>query len=325
MTADQPFLSSHHRILLACLLNLVISDVAMAMTSNTWNNLGENTVTSSMATISALRVVSMCVIQCQRMGGCVSVAFDSASDICYLQPTYRTVRQEDVGPPLRVYTIEEVNECKLSEAPDVTNAHVTKWRMTPSSLDADVSCDEDYMLSVDEAPRVRCQLDSGAWTTLMTATCKQFAWRNYTAKVYPVVYSLPRPLSVGLCVRVKGTPTRNNRFNVNLATGGGGDDIVLHVNPRLNSNGVNKTVLNCRQGSWKWSTLVSVDDSPGNPFPFAVGAPFEMVITAVSLYNFTIQVNGVHYTDYRGTLPVTDVVTVYAGDDVSLEYLVIGC
>ncbi|KAL8567537.1 hypothetical protein ACOMHN_010128 [Nucella lapillus] len=52
--------------------------------------------------------------------------------------------------------------------------------MTPSSLNGDVSCDEDYVLSEDVTPQVHCQLDSGVWTTLMAASCKQSAWRNYT-------------------------------------------------------------------------------------------------------------------------------------------------
>ncbi|KAL8603269.1 hypothetical protein ACOMHN_017384 [Nucella lapillus] len=96
----------------------------------------------------------------------------------------------------------------LPVAPNVANARVTKWQVTSSSLDGDVSCDEDYVLSTEDTPRVRCQLNSGAWSTLMTATCKQFAWRNCTVQQHPVVYPLPRPAKVGVCPREGGTYQR---------------------------------------------------------------------------------------------------------------------
>ncbi|KAL8605826.1 hypothetical protein ACOMHN_051435 [Nucella lapillus] len=79
----------------------------MAMTSSLWNNVGENTVTSSMTTINTSRVTSQCVMECHQMGSCVSVAFDPESDTCYLQPTYRPARQGDDGPPLHVYITEK--------------------------------------------------------------------------------------------------------------------------------------------------------------------------------------------------------------------------
>ncbi|KAL8569024.1 hypothetical protein ACOMHN_048272 [Nucella lapillus] len=304
-----------YTLLAGCLL---IADVTMAMTSSLWNNVGGNTVTSSVATSNTSRVVGQCVMECHQMESCVSVAFDPESDICYLQPTYRPARQGDDGP-LDVYTREK-------EAPDVTNAHVTKWRVTPSSLDGDVSCDADYMLSAEERPQVRCWLNSGAWTTLMNATCKQFAWRNYT--VHPVVCSLPRPSTLGLCVRVKGTPTptptNNTRVTVNL--GASGNDIVLHVSIRWNTGGYEKaTILNYKRGTdWNMSKHVELKD-PSPPFLFAAGVPFVMVITAVSLYTFTVQVNGAYYGNFTGVLPVTDVINVYAENDVSIEYLIIGC
>ncbi|KAL8598775.1 hypothetical protein ACOMHN_033338 [Nucella lapillus] len=212
-----------------------------------------------------------------------------------------------------------VSECKPSEAPDVANAHVTKWRVTPSSLDGDVSCDEDYMLSAEETPQVRCQLDKGGWTTLMNATCRQFAWRNNTG--VPASCSLPRPAAVGLCVRVKGTPTQNTKFTIDLRTSG--DNIVLHVKPKLNT-AVKNTVVNYRQGTWNSRKMIILRD-PSPPFPFAVGVHFEMAVTAVSMYTFSLQVNGAHYGDFTGGLPVTDVVKVYVDLDVSLEHLIIGC
>ncbi|KAL8577850.1 hypothetical protein ACOMHN_054599 [Nucella lapillus] len=321
--ADPSFLSRHYYVLLAF---FVISDVTMVMTSSMWNNVGKNIVTSSMATSNTSRVATRCVMECDQMESCVSLAFDPESDICYLQLTYRQARQGDDGP-LDVYTREKVSECKLSEAPDVTKAHVTNWRVTSSSLDGDVSCDEDFMLSEDETPRVRCQLDTGVWTTLMNATCKQFAWRNYTvlnphAKVN-TDYLLPRPATVGLCVRVKGTPTKNDRFAVNQ--GASHADVVLHVSARLNGHGdINTIAINYKQGN-HWSTKrVSLKD-PTYPFPFAVSVPFEMTITAVSLNTFRVQINGVHYTNYTGGLPVTDVIKVFADGDVSIEELIIGC
>ncbi|KAL8577851.1 hypothetical protein ACOMHN_054600 [Nucella lapillus] len=313
--ADPSFLSRHYYVLLAF---FVISDVTMA--SSMWNNVGKNIVTSSLATSNTSRVATRCVLECDQMESCVSLAFDPESDICYLQPTYRPARQGDDGRSLNIYTMEK-------EAPDVTKAHVTKWRVTSSSLDGDVSCDEDFMLSENETPRVRCQLGTGVWTTLMNATCKQFAWRNYTvlnphAKVN-TEYLLPRPATVGLCVRVKGTPTKNYRFAVNL--GASDADWVLHVIARLNAyNEINSTAINYKQGG-HWSTKkVSLKD-PTYPFPFAVGVPFEMTITAVSLNTFRVQINGVHYTNYTGGLPVTDVIKVFANDDVSIEELIIGC
>ncbi|KAL8598777.1 hypothetical protein ACOMHN_033340 [Nucella lapillus] len=114
--AYRPFLSDHRYILIAGFLSLVTYDVTLAMTSSLWNSIGENTVTSSMATSNGSRVASRCVMDCQQMGGCVSVAFDPASDICYLQPTFRPARQGDDGPPLHVYVIEEGTEAKGSEA-----------------------------------------------------------------------------------------------------------------------------------------------------------------------------------------------------------------
>ncbi|KAL8558119.1 hypothetical protein ACOMHN_055574 [Nucella lapillus] len=178
--AERFFLSRHRYILLAC---FVISDVTATMTSSLWNKKGENIVTSSVATINGSRGATRCVMECHQMESCVSVAFDPESDICYLQPTYRPARQGDDGP-LDVYTREKVSECKLAEAPNVTNAHISKWQVTSPSLDGDVSCDEDYMLSEDVTPRVGCQLDSGAWTTLMGATCKQSVWRNYNVLLF---------------------------------------------------------------------------------------------------------------------------------------------
>ncbi|KAL8594590.1 hypothetical protein ACOMHN_002145 [Nucella lapillus] len=284
--AYRPFLSVHHYILIAGFLGLVICDVTTAMTSSVWNNAGKHTVTSSMATINTSRVTSRCVMDCQQMGGCVSVALDPASDTCYLQPTCRPARQGDDGP-LAVYTREKVFECKQSEAPVVANAHVTKWRVTPSSLDGDVSCDEDYMVSAEETPQVCCKREA----------CK---------------YSLPRPAKVGLCIRMKGTATRNTRFYINLATST--DDIVLHLNARLNTgNQVKTTVVNFRKGEWGPRSVQLADPSP--PFPFAADVPFEMVITALSLYNFTLQVNGAHYGDFTGGLPVTDIVCVFRVPD----------
>ncbi|KAL8612052.1 hypothetical protein ACOMHN_052074 [Nucella lapillus] len=289
------------------------------MTSSLWRNVGENTVTSFMTTRNRSRFATECVMECQQMDSCVSVAFDSKANICYLQPTYLPARQGDDGPPLRVYAREKVAECKSSEAPDVANAHVTKWRVTSTSLDCDVSCDEDYMLSEDETQTVRCQLDHGVWTTLTNATCKQFAWRNHTVKLYPAIYALPRPAKVGLCVRVKGTPTKFNRFTFNL--GADGHDLILHFSPKLNDN---TTVLNYQKDR-TWSSQGVTLSHPSHPFPFAVGVPFEMVFTAVSLYKFRVQVNGVYYVDFTGGLPVTDVDLVYIDYDVSIEYLIFGC
>ncbi|KAL8563064.1 hypothetical protein ACOMHN_059581 [Nucella lapillus] len=264
------FLSSrHHYILLAGFLGLVISDVTTAMMSALWNHAGKNMVTSSVAKSNTSRVATRCVMECHQIESCVSVAFDPESDICYLQPTYRPARQGDHGP-LDVYTREKV---------------------APPSLNGDVRCDADYMLSEDVTSQVRCQLDNGVWTTLMAATCKQFAWRNYTVL-----------------------------FEINLRTSGG--DLVMHVSVR---HTIKTTVLNYNQGE-AWGQAVKLKD-PSPPFPFAVGAPFHMVLTAHSLYDFSLQVNGAHYGDYKSGLPVTDVTKVVCPShgDVSVESLIIGC
>ncbi|KAL8603268.1 hypothetical protein ACOMHN_017383 [Nucella lapillus] len=109
--AHRPCLSDPQRVLLAGFLALTaISDVTMAMTSNLWNNVGENTVTSSLKTGNASRVATRCVMECRQMGGCVSVALDPASGTCRLQPTFCPARQGDTGPPLRVYVIEKGTE-----------------------------------------------------------------------------------------------------------------------------------------------------------------------------------------------------------------------
>ncbi|KAL8572156.1 hypothetical protein ACOMHN_057831 [Nucella lapillus] len=230
-------------------------------------------------------------------------------------------RQGDDGP-LDVYTMERVAACKPRDAPDITNAHVTKWTVTPSSLDVDVSCDADYMLSKDVTSQVRCRLDNGVWTTLMAATCKQFAWRNYTVKVDHAVHSLPRPATVGLCVRVTGTPTSNTIFAVGLETSRG--DYVARVAPRLNDNGDIKTTIFNYRLNGRWGREVRLKD-PSPPFPFAVGAPFKLAITAVSVYKFNVQVNGAHYGDFTAVQPVTDVTKVSVYATVSVESVIIGC
>ncbi|KAL8603270.1 hypothetical protein ACOMHN_017385 [Nucella lapillus] len=112
-----------------------------------------------------------------------------------------------------------------------------------------------------------------------------------------------------------------SRFAVNLR--GRGDDIVLHINPRFRSGSL-ITVINSRVGT-SWSGKDAQLKDPNPPFPFAVGATFERDIIAVSLYKSRIKVNGVHYADYTGVLPVTDVSSVSGGDSVSIEDLVIGC
>ncbi|KAL8588688.1 hypothetical protein ACOMHN_046460 [Nucella lapillus] len=323
--AHRRFLSRQSHVLIAAVLGLVISDVTMAMTSNLWDNTGENIVTSSVKTSNASRAASKCVMDCQQMGDCVSAAFDPKADVCYLQPSFRPARQGDDGPPLRVYLMEKVAECKPSEAPDIANAHVTKWQKTSSSLDGDVSCDEDYMLSAEDTPQVRCHLSNGRWTTRMQSTCKQFAWRNHTAHLEPAKHCLPRPAAVGLCVRVKGTPILKDRVYVDLTAID--HNIVLRVEAKLDYMHVQKTtILNYRRyGMWGHNEVMLTHHY--HPFPFANGVPFDMVITAKSLKQFNVRVNGAQYGDFTGHLPVTDVNNVMAGPvgSLSLESLTIGC
>ncbi|KAL8592928.1 hypothetical protein ACOMHN_050755 [Nucella lapillus] len=143
-------------------------------------------------------------------------------------------------------------------------------------------------------------------------------------KLNPVKYPLPVPARVGLTVRVRGTPTHNTRFYINLGSRVG--DNVFHIDLRLNvGDNVKVTEVNHKQGG-RWGKGVRLQD-PIPPFPFAEGVPFEMVITAVSLYTFRVaglvEVNSVRYADYTGVLPVTDVTNVYAYYDVSIESLVI--
>ncbi|KAL8558117.1 hypothetical protein ACOMHN_055572 [Nucella lapillus] len=134
---------------------------------------------------------------------------------------------------------------------------------------------------------------------------------------------LPRPAKAGLCVRVNGTLTTHYRFYINLETIK--NDIVLHLIARLVGDGVVKTTEITAQkgGVWDYNVRVLLTD-PSPPFPFAVGVPFQMVITAVSLYNFTVEVNGALYGSFKGPFPVTDVVRVRVFDDLHLHYLSIG-
>ncbi|XP_076467587.1 uncharacterized protein LOC143298591 [Babylonia areolata] len=174
----------------------------MAVTSSIWEKVAQRTVTSAMATVPVVSRLH-CVLRCQQMGGCGSAAFDSASGVCYLQPTHRRFAEGDAGQPVDVVTIESASECKVSEAPYVPNAHVS-WRPMSSALEGDVSCDEDYMLSADVTAQLSCEPETGIWARDMPAFCAKFAWSHSTAQT-GVLYPVPRPVHGGWCLQLNGS------------------------------------------------------------------------------------------------------------------------
>ncbi|KAL8570283.1 hypothetical protein ACOMHN_011305 [Nucella lapillus] len=254
--ARLPFCFLRHIILTSVGVLTTVQQGKGLSISHLWTARTDQTVTSSSLTTVA-QTKGYCVLQCQGMEGCVAAAFDSASSVCHLQPSYRQFLNGDAGAPLIVYVVDSVSECQMSDAPSqISNAHVSQWRVTSSALEGNVICDADYMFSANVTSLVSCQLSTGTWSTVMPATCKQIVWRNDT---------------VNTC-----------SFAVDLDANNG--DKPLHVAVRLDMlNGGKTTKLNYFRG--QWGPEVTLAD-PSPPFPFQTGVQFKMKIRAASANKF---------------------------------------
>ncbi|XP_076467586.1 uncharacterized protein LOC143298590 [Babylonia areolata] len=316
-------MSGYVSFLAACCFAVVLSDATiMGLPPTLWTKVAQRNVTSKWTPVPAVSRIH-CMHQCQQTEGCDSAAFDSASSVCYLRPdTDRNHINRDVGPTLDVFTIKGALQCDVSDAPAISNASVGNWRVTSSSLQGDVSCDKNYLLSAAVTPSVSCELETGVWDSDMPAnvTCMRFAWRNYTAQPGDM-FPLPRPASVGWCVQLRAIPT-DVSFAVNLIKND--VDYVLHANSRFKYLGYeNTTLLVCVQNGTtiKRTTLTA----PSSPFPFEMHVPFKMTITMVSPFGLQVSVNGRHYGNFTGVIPVNETKKVGVVGGFTIDYISLKC
>ncbi|XP_076467608.1 uncharacterized protein LOC143298612 [Babylonia areolata] len=321
------------RTLATLLLTMVISDVTAAVeatassssSSVTWGVITQQTVTSALKNTSRARGGLGCVSECQQMMGCGSAAFDSPANVCYLQPTHRHFTEGDAGPPLSVFVINSAGECTAADAPVTANGHVSTWRLTSSSLQGDVSCDQTYMLSADVTPQVVCQPVIGRWAVLTAASCNKYSWRNYTPKRLSEggQYFLPRAAHVGWCLRLRGTPMADTLFWLVLKTASG--DIPLQVDVYFKYKMWRMAALMNSRLHGIWSVSGVILSHPFPPFPFATGVPFEVVITATSPYLFEVHVDGKIYGALPSLINVQDVTEFFFDGHVRIEFLDLWC
>nr|CAI5827710.1 unnamed protein product [Callosobruchus analis] len=124
-------------------------------------------------------------------------------------------------------------------------------------------------------------------------------WKN----ALPTTFSedLPRPLTPGCCVRLKGfvQPTCS-RFAVNLRCGKQSDsDIALHVNPRLSQRYVVRNSLIANRWGTEETTCISKLNLVRNK-------PFEMDIL-VTESMFFVSINGKHVCAFVYRVPLSKV------------------
>jgi hypothetical protein len=120
----------------------------------------------------------------------------------------------------------------------------------------------------------------------------------------PVPTALPIPGGCvpGKLIQIHGSvPHHAGRFDINLQQSGQvpyPPNMGLHFNPRWNDPYVGQVVVrtNCQGGGW------GPEDREHSSFPFAKGAPFEILIL-VEAGEFKVAVNGQHFISFPHRMP----------------------
>jgi len=114
----------------------------------------------------------------------------------------------------------------------------------------------------------------------------------------------------GFNLFIVGTPTKNTRFDINLAWNSTSPQrkVIFHFNPRFTENQVVRNTLSTQWGS---------QETYGG-IPFKVGETFQLQITA-GQSAFQVEVNGNHFCTYNYRFPLDMITNLEITKDVIIH------
>ncbi|XP_070183694.1 uncharacterized protein [Littorina saxatilis] len=245
-----------------------------------------------------------CVRECMKRSQCDSCAFDRESGTCYLQVQTDSAAGITEGSPV-VY--KEGSLCHESEAPINHTITDVSWRKTALEMEGEQRCNDDSIF-IGNSPTVRC-FHTGVW--LSEGICRQRIWRNIPHRIRLHMPTVTKP-APGWTVCYNGTATANHPLRASINYLNDNDDVVVHINSRLNVTDSNGTYTDqftlSERLNGGWTNTVSVLGL--NPFPIRLNQLFSMTIRAVSLHEVQFYVDGTLYGRYTTTVSLDTVTNV---------------
>ncbi|XP_076465849.1 uncharacterized protein LOC143297399 [Babylonia areolata] len=279
---------------------------------------------STAMTVTSSRSRLDCVLACavNATNPCVALVYGEVERSCLLFSRLELTDQSGGDAGKFEMIVNKANLCYATEADQHSdNREVVDIKQNSLiSLEASVTCDDDYMASSDDAPKVNCHY--GEWSKL-NGTCLQRIWRNETAKV-EIFYRIPHIPLPGWSVCFRGIFDGTERWAVNLRANE--EDILFNMDSRYEyKQYANITYLNHRIDGVNGHSGADRPSVGGPDFPFRPYQPFNVSMVAMSSSEVHVLVGGKFYTNYTLPLPMSNLTMIGFKFQVRVMYLDLWC